>query len=262
VAKASGLEPEKIEIRMTVMAPWKIWREASWGWFYPNWCHLCDAERAAAENGYVGDRCRSRVRFIEPPYCQRCGLPFQGALSTPFECENCRGESFEFEFARASVIANETVRLALHQYKYHRALWMEPCLTQWLVSGAVPALTNQGWTCIVPVPLHSVRYREREFNQASRLAHRLGAALGIPVQENWIVRTAPTPTQTRLNRRERAVNVQGAFGAVKNASARNQSVIIVDDILTTGATTNAVAQVVRELGADRICVWTLARAVL
>jgi ComF family protein len=160
------------------------------------------------------------------------------------------------------VIANETVRLALHQYKYHRALWMEPCLTQWLVSGAVPALTNQGWTCIVPVPLHSVRYREREFNQASRLAHRLGAALGIPVQENWIVRTAPTPTQTRLNRRERAVNVQGAFGAVKNASARNQSVIIVDDILTTGATTNAVAQVVRELGADRICVWTLARAVL
>ena len=77
-----------------------------------------------------------------------------------------------------------------------------------------------------------------------------------------MVRTTPTPTQTRLNRRERAVNVRGAFGAVKNASAKNQSVIIVDDILTTGATTNAVADVIQKLGANRICVWTLARAIL
>ena len=247
---------------MRIQVPWKVWREAGWGWLYPNWCHLCDEERAQADNGYIGDRCRSRVKFVEPPFCQRCGLPFQGALSTPFECDNCRGESFGFEFARASVIANETVRLALHQYKYHRALWMEPCLNQWLISCAVPALAHQGWTSIVPVPLHPVRYREREFNQATRLARCLGTALGIPVRDDWMVRTTPTPTQTRLNRRERAVNVRGAFGAVKNASAKNQSVIIVDDILTTGATTNAVADVIQRLGANRICVWTLARAIL
>ncbi len=238
------------------------WREAGWGWLYPNWCHLCDAERAGAEHGYVGEHCRAGVNYVEPPYCQKCGLPFQGALSTPFECSNCREESFDFEFARGSVIAGETVRQALHQYKYHRALWIEPCLSHWLVSAASPVLANQGWTGIVPVPLHPVRHREREFNQATRLARCLGTALGLPVWEDWIIRREPTPSQTRLNRRERAVNVRGAFAATRNASATNQSVIIVDDILTTGATTHAVAQVLMKLGAGRVCVWTLARAVL
>ena len=150
---------------------------------------------------------------------------------------------------------------ALHRYKYHRSLWLEPCLARWLLDTALPALKGQGWTGIVPVPLHPVREREREFNQATRLAGHLGRALSIPVRDRWVIRAMPTPSQTRLNRVERKENMRDAFKAKPNASAAGESTIILDDIFTTGATTNAVARVLNKLGASRICVWTLARAI-
>ncbi len=249
---------------MTIVNPsenWQSWREAAWGWFYPNWCHLCDSERAIRAHGYVGDRCRGQVKQIVPPFCQCCGLPFEGTMTNAFTCTHCQEAPFDFEFARASVIGGEMVLNALHRYKYHRALWLEPCLSRWLLDAALAPLIGQGWTCIVPVPLHPVREREREFNQATRLARHLGKALGIPVRDGWVIRVIPTPSQTRLNRVERANNMRDAFIAKPSASASGESVIILDDIFTTGATTNAVARVLKQLGAARVCIWTLARAV-
>lgn len=240
---------------------WLAWWEAGWGWFYPNWCHLCDSERATRNHGYVCDRCRGQVRGIVPPFCQCCGLPFEGTFTDAFTCANCKDSAFEFEFARASVVGGNVVLNALHQYKYNRSLWIEPCLSRWLIDHAVPVLSKQGWTCIVPVPLHPVREREREFNQATRLARHLGTALGIPVKTRLIVRSMPTPSQTKLNRVERAANMRSAFMPKPNATASGESVIVLDDIFTTGATTNAVARVLKQLGAARICIWTLARAV-
>jgi ComF family protein len=115
------------------------------------------------------------------------------------------------------------------------------------------------WDCIVPVPLHAAKQREREFNQAERLARRLSRAANIPVRTDLIQRVKPTETQTQLNRAERASNVMDAFAARAGTALKGQKIIMLDDVMTTGATTNACARILRKAGAADVCVWTVAR---
>jgi ComF family protein len=226
---------------------------------YPEICQICRTERATAEDGFVCQTCRSEVRFIKPPFCERCGLPYPGDLNTPFECTNCREMEWDFSSARSAVVARNVVREVVHRYKYQRALWFESFLADLFLQGALPALRERDWDLIVPVPLYSVKRREREFNQAERLAAYLGAAAGIPLNSKLLCRVRPTATQTLLTRQQRAANMRGAFGVRSGARLNGESVILVDDVFTTGATTNACARVLQAAGAGEVCVWTVAR---
>jgi ComF family protein len=167
--------------------------------------------------------------------------------------------TLHFRAARSAVVAAGAVREVLHRYKYHRALWFEPFLAGLFVGAAGPVLMNEGCDVLVPVPLHSVKRREREFNQAERLARSLGRATGIPVRTDVLRRVHPTPSQTRLSRSERAANVRAAFAAVPGSEMEGGRVVLVDDVLTTGATASACAEVLLELGASEVTVWTVAR---
>ncbi|MDE3067073.1 MAG: ComF family protein [Verrucomicrobiota bacterium] len=235
------------------------WFNAALGFFFPEICQLCKGERAAAREGYVGAHCWSHVRFIRPPFCERCGLPFAGELTAPFECANCRGMELHFNSARSAVVARTVVLEAIHRYKYQRALWFEPFLAGLLLREAGPALRAETWDFIVPVPLHPVKEREREFNQAARLARRLADATRIPLNDRLLRRVRPTLTQTRLTREQRAANMRGAFAVRRGVRLRGRRVVLVDDVLTTGATTSACARVLRAAGAEEVCVWTVAR---
>ena len=150
----------------TVATSFQSWINVGLGFLYPEICQLCGEQRATAKEGYVCGRCWSHVRFIKPPFCERCGLPFEGDLTTPFECANCREMELHFSAARSAVVARGAVREIIHRYKYQRALWFEPFLTGLLLRETVPALRGQNWDLIVPVPLHPLKQREREFNQA------------------------------------------------------------------------------------------------
>jgi len=235
------------------------WIHVALGFVYPQTCQVCGSERATPAQGFVCPRCWSRVRFIQPPFCTRCGLPFEGDVTSPFECANCRAMHFYFRSARSAVAARGVVLETIHRYKYQRALWFEPFLADLLIRRAEPELRRERWDWIVPVPLHSVKEREREFNQAERLAARLGEAAHIPVHARLLERVAPTRTQTLLTRRERAANVRHAFSLRKDRHLRGKRIVLVDDVFTTGATTNACARVLRRAGADEVCVWTVAR---
>ena len=227
--------------------------------FYPEICQLCRTEHATAGDGFVGAHCRSQVHFIEPPFCERCGLPCPGDITAPFECSNCREMELHFSSARSAVVAHTAVRELIHRYKYQRALWFEPFLVRLLLDKALPVLASGDWDCIVPVPLHPVKQREREFNQAERLALQLSAATGIPLSTGWLRRTRPTTTQTLLTRQQRAANMRGAFTVRSGVQLNGERVVLMDDVFTTGATTNACAQVLRASGAGDVCVWTVAR---
>ena len=122
-------------------------------------------------------------------------------------------------------------------------------------------MRSERWDGVVPVPLHPVREREREFNQAERLGRLLGAALQVPVRKDLVIRTEATSTQTQLSRDERTRNVRRAFAPVPGLSIPNTRWIVVDDVLTTGSTTDAVARVLRSAGAEEVVVWTVARGV-
>jgi competence protein ComFC len=237
----------------------QTWLNASLAFFYPEVCQLCGSQRAAPQEGFVCARCWSQVRFIKPPFCERCGLPFDGEITTPFECANCREMELHFRSARSAVAAGGVVLEAIHRYKYQRALWFEPFLADLLIRQAAPELRGAGWNLIAPVPLHPTKKREREFNQAERLADRLGAALQIPVNKNLLRRVVPTRTQTLLTREQRAANVRNAFRVLGGRRLHGERVIVVDDVLTTGATTSACAKALLAAGAGEVCVWTVAR---
>src|SRR5665213_427119 len=235
------------------------WFKAGLGLVYPEICQLCRRHRAAARDGLVCPQCWSHVRFIRPPFCDRCGLPFAGDLTTTFECTNCREMELHFSSARSAVVAKSVVLEAIHRFKYSRALWFENFLADLLVREAAPVLSGQNWDFIVPVPLHPLKLREREFNQASRLARHLGSAANIPVNEKILLRVNPTATQTLLTREQRATNMKNAFAVRPGRRLDGKCVVIVDDVFTTGATTSACARALRGAGAAEVCVWTVAR---
>jgi ComF family protein len=245
---------------MTVRAAnFRDWLNAGLAFFYPEACQICGHRRASPRQGLVCADCWAQVHFIQPPFCKHCGLPFEGDLTTPFECVNCRELELHFCSARSAVAARGVVLEVIHRYKYRRALWFEPFLADLLARQAAPVLQTAGWNLIVPVPLHPARMREREFNQAERLANHLGAALRIPVNKNLLRRVVPTRTQTLLTRQQRADNVRNAFVMRDHRRLPARRVIVVDDVFTTGATTSACARVLLAAGADEVCVWTVAR---
>ena len=229
------------------------------GLFYPEVCALCLDEPATAREGFVGANCRKQVRYVRPPFCQRCGLPYEGDITSSFECANCREMEFEFTSARAAVVAKGVVLEVIHRFKYSRALWFENFLVELLLAEAVPVLRGQRWDYIVPVPLHPVKKREREFNQAERLAARLSKATGVAMNEKLLHRIKQTATQTLLKREQRATNMRGAFAMGEGVELNGERIILVDDVFTTGATTNDCARALRAAGGGDVCVWTVAR---
>jgi ComF family protein len=199
------------------------------------------------------------VRFIKPPFCERCGLPFEGDINTRFECTNCREMELHFVFARSAVAARSAVLDVIHRYKYSRALWFEPFLADLLARQAVPEMQKERWDLLVPVPLYATKKREREFNQAERIGRRFSRAVRIPINARLLQRVLPTQTQTLLTRQQRAANVRNAFAMRKGKRLNGERVVLVDDVFTTGATTSACARVLRAAGAGEVCVWTVAR---
>ena len=239
------------------------WWEAFLGLFYGEVCEACDQQRATSAEGYVCGSCRADVKLIEPPFCQRCGSVFPGAITSTFECGNCRDLQLEFSSARAVAIAAGVLLDILHRYKYENALWVEPYVTELFVSGAGPNIKTGEWDLIIPVPLHPRRQREREFNQAEVLGRALSSATGIGLKTRLLQRTVDTRSQTQLPRAQRGENVRRAFQfRGQKAELAGKRVILVDDVLTTGATTSACARLLRQNGAGEVCVWTLARGLL
>lgn len=226
---------------------------------YPPVCQLCHDQRAEATEGFVCAKCWAHVRFIRAPFCERCGLPFMGELTAPFVCTNCNDLKLYFTSARSAVVAKTVVLEAIHHYKYSGALWFENFLAGLLVREAALGLAKEKWDCIVPVPLHPVKLREREYNQAGRLAAHLARATKIPLNEKLLRRVNPTATQTLLTREERAANMKNAFAIRPGQRLAGKRIVLVDDVFTTGATTNACARALQVAGATEICVWTVAR---
>ncbi len=235
------------------------WLEAALGLVFPETCQLCKNGRAKARDGYVCGKCWAQVRFIRPPVCERCGLPYPGDLTTTFVCSNCSGMELHFSSARSAVVAKSVVLEAIHRFKYQHALWFEKFLADLLVRVAAKELKRENWDFIVPVPLHPLKLREREFNQAARLAAHLSRAANIPLDEKSLRRTAPTATQTLLTREQRAANMNNAFAVPPGLRLDGKRIVLVDDVFTTGATTSAGALALRQAGAADVCVWTVAR---
>ncbi|HIL72286.1 MAG TPA: ComF family protein [Verrucomicrobia bacterium] len=198
---------------------------------------------------------------MQEPLCGICGTPFDGEITTKFECGNCRSFEFSFDQARSAVRAEGVLLEILHRYKYEKAHWFEPLLVDLLVKGIRKTPNATLWDWVVPVPLHGLKLREREFNQAERLAVSLSDNFGISVKNKLLIRVKDTESQTRLTKKERKSNVSGAFLVPLEVSVIGRNILLIDDVFTTGSTTDECAKALKSAGAGYVDVWTVARGV-
>ncbi len=238
----------------------KPWVDTALSFVFPDVCQSCSRNRATKREGYVCEDCRAKVRYIEAPFCDRCGLPFEGEITGEFECTNCREMELHFASARSAVTARAPVLDVIHRYKYDGQMWFEEFLTELFVKGASDWFGEHSVDALLPVPLFPVKQRERGFNQAERLARRLGAAVNVPIRIDILKRVLPTPTQTRLSRSQRAENMRHAFALKGEHRLKGATFVLIDDVFTTGATTSACAKLLLKAGAEHVAVWTVARA--
>jgi competence protein ComFC len=212
--------------------------------------------------------CTDKLIPVEPPYCERCGEVYDGAITGSFRCWNCEGRKYHFDFAIAAYRAQDVIREIIHSFKYGRQLHLRgalACLTlRTLAEPRLEGLDLSSWL-LVPVPLHITRETDREYNQSRELATRLSELTGIPMAD-VLRRVRATQVQARLDREERLKNLRGAFQMRRPrpwrriVSIKGRSILLVDDVFTTGATTSECARVLRqEGGAEKVVVITAAR---
>jgi ComF family protein len=237
------------------------WWERAVGLVYPRNCRLCAVPLDESEPGVVCSACLRQAKLIEPPFCQRCALPFAGAITDAFTCGYCAKLEFRFDRAVSACRAEGVVRDCIHRFKYNRELYFGRHLSDWMM---VAARRWIDWTVVdalVPVPLHPRKQRHREFNQAEVLARAVSRELDKPVLRGQLRRVKDTETQTHLGAAARVANLRGAFAVRQAASVAGRRLVLVDDVFTTGATLDSCAKVLRHAGAVQVTALTVARGV-
>jgi ComF family protein len=229
----------------------------------PATCKLCQSVVEDLRLGVVCQSCWDRAKLIEAPFCTACGYAFASkAISAEKAlCGPCRRNLYRFDVARAWAPFQEPVKEVIHQLKYGCHPSLARPLAVRLASTYETHRQRLQADWMLPVPLHPARERERGFNQASEIARHLSRMVGVPLARGWLLRTRPTEVQAGLTRRERRRNVSGAFAMSKSAEIRGRTVLIVDDVFTTGATLNECARILKQSGTAKIAVLTVARVI-
>lgn len=236
------------------------WATAVLDLLYPARCPLCDRDLGAGRRDPLCGDCFAAVERIEPPCCSTCGLPLPSfeppALAPPRRCYACLTAPPAYDYARAACSYAGVLRDALHALKFggNRAL-ARPLAT--LVLEQHGGLLGPHVDALVPVPLAAERARARGFNQSALLASHLAAASGLPTRPRWLSRRRATRPQTELTAGERSRNVADAFAASPRAAGAH--VVLVDDIVTTGATAAECARTLRAAGVRTVGVLAVAR---
>ncbi|MCC7237468.1 MAG: ComF family protein [Bryobacterales bacterium] len=225
----------------------------------PDTCRLCFHQLDHFSRIPVCPRCLDSVQPLTPEYaCLRCNTPFLNSrpLGGNGVCLMCSSGAHRFQAAYSFGAYEGPLREFIHLLKFERVTPLGPVLARLLVS-ALPR--EQPVDAVVPVPLHWRRRLSRGFNQAELLARAAAALLHVPCHDP-LRRTCPTPPQAGLNRLARRRNVRSAFTAGNARNVEGRSLLLIDDVLTTGATANACAAALLAAGARHVSVATVARA--
>ncbi|MFA5687861.1 MAG: ComF family protein [Kiritimatiellales bacterium] len=225
---------------------------------YPENCTGCGINTSAPFRYFCWE-CLNETPKIEAPFCRLCGDPVFGLVQHDYVCFNCSREKPFFDAARSAVRYDGVIAGALRDLKYHSALWMVSDLALLIYMCVQAEFFAQKFDVVTAVPLHAARYRARGFNQSAELGRALARRMQLPFRAGLLRRIRSTGTQTGLTAPQRTDNVCGAFKTGIRARVKGRRILLVDDVMTTGATVNACAKALKRNGAALVCVITVAR---
>jgi ComF family protein len=222
---------------------------------------LCVACRSPVAGEGLCPVCWSRLSFIAPPYCPRLGIPFVVDPGPDQLSMEAIAAPPAYHRARAAVRYDDAAKPLVHGLKYQDRTDLAPVMAGWMARAGRELLADAD--LLVPVPLHWRRSFSRRFNQSGALAAAIGRASAVPMAPLALARVRPTRQQVGLSRSERASNVQGAFRVPdrQRATVAGRRLVLVDDVLTSGATVDACARALLRAGAAGVDVLVFARVV-
>jgi len=225
--------------------------------FLPPQCPCCEKFSEEGKQGFCSN-CLSQIRWIEPPFCSICGIPFISREVETHPCGACVTHRKYFTIARALGAFEGALQEAIHRWKYEGKTYLTPFFADWMAEGL-----NRHWepgslNLLIPVPLHTRRLRERGFNQALLLVRELSRRTGIPYRKSILQKKKSTIPQVNLSGVEREKELRGTFQVIGKEELSGLSVLLIDDVYTTGATVNECSKVLLRGGAKKVDVLTLA----
>ena len=215
--------------------------------------------RAVDRTGVLCATCWAEITFIAPPQCACCGYPFAYESGVDSQCSACLRDPPPFHRARAVMVYDQASKGLLLGLKHGDRTEAAPAYGDWLARGAAELVDDVD--LVVPVPLHWIRLFRRRYNQSALLGAALARRIGQPIVPDLLVRRRNSPPQGRLSPAARHRNVAGAFRVhpAHKATLEGRRVLLVDDVMTTGATATACANVLLRGGAAAVEVLVLAR---
>ena len=216
---------------------------------YPQKCPFC----GKIEKQRICKECRKKILPVEEPRCKKCGKPIREAEKE--YCYDCTMIRHVFEEGRSIWIHKEPVSRAVYALKYQNRRIYAKAFGEEMADQYGYYLREEKVELIVPVPLHRKKMRIRGYNQAALLAEVLGEITGISVDEDILVRVKNTKPLKQLNDKERRRSIRGAFSVRKSVWAK--TIVLIDDIYTTGSTLDEAARVLLKAGAEKVYFLTI-----
>jgi len=237
----------------------RYWTFKSLDWLYPRHCPGCGVSSDRDGRHWCWSCFRTIELFPQHGGCDCCGQRVEGDVTHRFLCGACLARRPHFDCARAAADFSGTLREQILAFKYQGALWMRQDLCD-VLEGAVKAhFPIAQVDVVIPVPLHPVRQRERTFNQSAMLAEILAQRMDRRCDTQSLVRSRETYTQTKLDASQRHTNIAGAFQVKRPEWVTQRRVLLVDDVMTTGATLDECARILKKAGARVVWAATVAR---
>lgn len=226
----------------------------------PPLCPVTQEEIAA--HAALGPEGWAALHFVEAPYCRRCGVPFAADYGEDVECPSCIAEPPDFDCARAAVVYDDASHKLIVAFKHSDRTELAPIFAKWMQRAASGLLHSD--SLLVPIPLHRRRLAGRRYNQSALLASSLAKLSGARLALDALKRTRSTPPQKNLSADARRRNVAGAFKATGGSGVKlieDAHIVLIDDVLTTGATLSSAARTLKKAGAASVSAAVLARVV-
>lgn len=227
---------------------------------YPKTCLACKNKlHKQGTDEFICEQCRGKIIKNIPPFCSSCGRHLLRNSFAKNICPRCLRTRWYFDRAFSPCVYDGVIKELIHQFKYkgktHLGETLSGLLREFIIEYDLPI---DYLDCVIPVPLHKTRLREREFNQAEILSRYIAQNFKLNMSTDTLSRSRHTKTQTELDFDKRALNVENSFLVEKPENTAGKNILLIDDVLTTGATSSEAARSLKNSGANIVFVLTVA----